>query len=762
MRVVVTDDEENETTLTSEATDAVEAAAQPDSPATGQPTISGTARVGEMLTADTSGITDTDGLTNVTYSYQWLGDDTDIAGATTSTYTLAETDEGQTIKVRVIVTDDAANETTLTSEATATVASSNPTAGICDRTEQVQDAILGMLNGVVDDCADVTDSHLAGITIGLRISNGPYDRQALSLQSGDFAGLVNIEQLAIYNHTMDALPEDVFDGLGSLESLGLSDNEIAALPEGVFDGLGSLEWLDLSDNEIAALSEDVFDGLGSLERLDLSDNEIAVLPEDVFDGLGSLESLDLGVNHIGTLPEDVFNGLGSLKYLELSGNRINALPEDVFDGLGNLKYLRLSFNQLSALPDDVFDDLGNLVHLNVQENQIGTLSEGAFNGLSSLERLDLSYNEIAALPEDVFDGLGNLKLLRLDSNDLASPPEDVFDGLDSLTRLILSHNRIHTLSEDVFEGLGNLTYLSLDGNPGTPFTLTAYLERQGDNAVLVKVAEGVPFDMAVTLSATGGTLSAASVTIEGGTAGSEAVTATRSSDGPVTVSVTSAVFQAGNYFGIQTGLGEPLILGGDAVGGNHPATGAPAISGAVQVGETLTADTSGIADEDGLTNVMYSYQWLSSRDTEIDGATGSTYTLQATDLSKTIKVRVIVTDDEGNETTLTSEATDAVEAAAQPDSPATGQPTISGTARVGEMLTADTSGIADTDGLTNVTYSYQWLGDDTDIAGATTSTYTLAETDEGQTIKVRVVTDDDGIRRVADQTTRGSPRLGGD
>ena len=33
----------------------------------------------------------------------------------------------------------------------------------------------------------------------------------------------------------------------------------------------------------------------------------------------------------------------------------------------------------------------------------------------------------------------------------------------------------------------------------------------------------------------------------------------------------------------------------------------------------------------GWTNVAYSYQWLSSRDTEIDGATSSTYTLQATD-----------------------------------------------------------------------------------------------------------------------------------
>ena len=177
---------------------------------------------------------------------------------------------------------------------------------------------------------------------------------------------------------------------------------------------------------------------------------------------------------------------------------------------------------------------------------------------------------------------------------------------------------------------------------------------------------------------------------------------------------------------------------------NTPTTGQPTISGTAQVGEMLTADTSGIADADGLDNAIYSYQWLGD-DTDIAGATSSTYTLAETDEGKTIKVRVVVTDDEGNETTLTSEATDAVEAAAQPDSPATGQPTISGTARVGEMLTADTSGIADTDGLTNVTYSYQWLGDDTDIAGATTSTYTLAETDEGQTIKVRVVvTDDEG------------------
>ena len=88
---------------------------------------------------------------------------------------------------------------------------------------------------------------------------------------------------------------------------------------------------------------------------------------------------------------------------------------------------------------------------------------------------------------------------------------------------------------------------------------------------------------------------------------------------------------------------------------NHLATGAPTISGTAQVGQTLTADVSGIADADGLTNVSYSYRWLSSRDSEIDGATNSTYTVQASDNGKVIKVRVTFTDYAGNDETLTSD-----------------------------------------------------------------------------------------------------------
>ena len=162
---------------------------------------------------------------------------------------------------------------------------------------------------------------------------------------------------------------------------------------------------------------------------------------------------------------------------------------------------------------------------------------------------------------------------------------------------------------------------------------------------------------------------------------------------------------------------------------NTSAAGAPTISGTPQVEQTLTADTSSITDEDGLTNVSYSYQWIAGG-SDIAGATGSTYTLTSSEQGQTIQVRVTFTDDADNEETLTSIATVAV--AAAPNRDATGKPTISGTPQVDQTLTADTSPIDDADGLTNVSYSYQWIAGGSDIAGATGSTYTLTSSQQGK------------------------------
>ena len=139
---------------------------------------------------------------------------------------------------------------------------------------------------------------------------------------------------------------------------------------------------------------------------------------------------------------------------------------------------------------------------------------------------------------------------------------------------------------------------------------------------------------------------------------------------------------------------------------NSPATGAPTISGTPQVGQTLTAGTSDIADTDELTKVSYSYQWIAGG-SDIDEATGSSYLLTTSEQGQTIRVKVTFTDDADNQESLTSAATLAV--AAKPNTAATGEPTISGTPQVDETLTADTSAISDEDGLANVSYQYQWL-----------------------------------------------------
>ena len=179
---------------------------------------------------------------------------------------------------------------------------------------------------------------------------------------------------------------------------------------------------------------------------------------------------------------------------------------------------------------------------------------------------------------------------------------------------------------------------------------------------------------------------------------------------------------------------------------NVPATGAPGIEGTAEVGQTLTATTSGIADDDGISTAVFAYQWLAD-DAAIDGATSSAYTVDTGDVGRELRVRVTFTDDAGNEESLISLAVIASQAQirnAEPANvPATGAPGIEGTAEVGQTLTATTSGIADDDGISTAVFAYQWLADDAAIDGATSSAYTVNTGDVGREFRVRVTFTDD-------------------
>ena len=103
----------------------------------------------ETLAAGTRSIADADGLDAAIFEYQWVSNDgnadTDIAGATGSTYTIVPGDQGRTDQGQGLLhRRREATEELLTSEATGRVGA----AGICDRTPSVMAAIVaGMIRG---------------------------------------------------------------------------------------------------------------------------------------------------------------------------------------------------------------------------------------------------------------------------------------------------------------------------------------------------------------------------------------------------------------------------------------------------------------------------------------------------------------------------------------------------------------------------------------------------------------------------------------
>ena len=473
----------------------------PNTPATGLPTITGTAQVGDTLTAVTTGISDGDGLVNATFAYQWLDDDAEINGATASSYTLADADAGKAIKVKVSFADDAGNDEELTSAATEAVAAAPPP------------------------------------------PNSPA------------TGLPTITGVAQVGETLTAGATGISDG------------------DGLDNAAFAYQWL-ADDAEI--------------------------------------------------------NGATASTYTLADADAGKAIK------------VKVSFT----------DDAGN-------DEELTSAATGA----------------VAAAPP---------------------PPNTLATGLPSITGTAQVGE---TLTADATgisdaEGLDNATFAyqwladdaDIAGANGSSYTL---VDADAGKAVKVRV----------------------SFTDDGG------------NEEESTSAATGAVAAA-----------PPP---------NTPATGTPTITGVAQVGEILTADTTGISDDDGLDNAAFAYQWLAN-DADIAGANGSSYTLVDADAGKAVKVRVSFTDDGGNEEEITSAATGAVAAASPPpNTPATGAPTITGAAQVGETLTADTTGISDADGLDNAAFAYQWLADDAEINGATISSYTLVAIEAGKSIKVRVTFTDD-------------------
>lgn len=154
----------------------------------------------------------------------------------------------------------------------------------------------------------------------------------------------------------------------------------------------------------------------------------------------------------------------------------------------------------------------------------------------------------------------------------------------------------------------------------------------------------------------------------------------------------------------------------------------PVISGKPVVGEVL--DTSdGVWNTSGV--VTYTYQWYSGGST-ISGATSSKFTVTSSEVATKITVIVTATTKNGS-STATSAPTAIVYLTGN-----TALPVITGTARVGNLLSTTTG-----TWLNSPTISYNWQRSVDGIAwvntGGNASTYTITNDDAGNYLRVQVI-----------------------
>ena len=763
LQVGFTDDAGNQETLTSAATAAV--AAKPNSPANGAPTISGTAQVGETLTANTSGVDDADGLGNVQYEYQWLADDSDIAGATGLTYTLINTDEGKAIKVQVSFTDDEGNAETLTSAATAAVTAAPPS----------------IAPGEPQNL-ELTPVAVGTTGVGIKVfwdapsATGGSDISGYRIQwkggSQDYPDDQETRQAFVENapYTIDTTSPTPIEG----DELTVRVTAVNGAGAGVWTE--KIGWLPShTDLELWLLMKEYADEkqttfpwvLETWKYLDRYEVPVEVGPTP---GLGSVPLLPCVSSYT-----DGDDGLKEchvekFKILQIEDPKPRiiihemahafTLANRVTDAPGPLAIAHLYFDSLNLQgglrgcePRELYADVLTMLTLDIDESSYWKTCNGD-NAQREAQALDVLRSAVdGEMPQWFADTYTDAE----DEPDLERLWTDVQDLPGREWNVVVYQLR------DAFGGYCNnrLTWMSMQYSEDK---LTQPWMDGGCPPPEPSSLEVTPGDGELTL-AWDAPASDGDSDVEGYIVQWKSVYksyddwATRRQravlDSPTSLTYTISGLGNGAYdvrvrAYNHIGPGQPLdvesVTLSEPVTPNTPATGVPTISGTAQVGETLTVDTSGIADEDGMENGIFTFFW------QVYDATGwnvvptdyeGTYTIEPRDVGMTIYVLVFFVDDAGNGEALTSAETDAVAAASTPNSPATGAPTITGTAQVGETLTADTSDIADDDGLNNVQYEYQWLADDSEIAGATSLTYTLADADEGKAIKVEVSFTDD-------------------
>ena len=758
------------------------AAPQVNSPATGVPTISGTAQVGETLSAETSDIADEDGLDSVSYHYQWMRTDTDIADATDSTYTLTDDDQGNTIRLKVTFIDDNGNSETLTSAATAEVSKrpqflvSNLGVGV-EGAGGIQRTLSAARSGFAQ--AFTTGANTDGYAVGavdIQMSNffdasNTADQLRVTINSVASEGEPDDAHCTLTNpSSFTALSVITFEaptGAGSCLQLAAETTYFVVIEWISPTGTDSFAVIPQTypTKESAATAEDP----GGAEGWSIADHSYYLSVSSdartwtAYDEMASfkikVEEGDAAAAKANSPATGVPTISGTVQVGETLTADTSGIADE--DGIDDVEF------SYQWLADDTDVDGATDSTYTLTDAEQGKTVKVKVSFTDDAENEEtltsVATAAVAAKANSPATGLLTITGTAQVGETLTADTSAIEDA-DGLEDVSYEYQWIAGGTD--IDGATDSTYTLADADEGKTIQVKVTLTDDADNeetltstateAVAAKsntAPTGLPtitgtLQVEQTLTADTSAIEdedglenvsyeyqwiVGGTDIDGATGSSYLLT---SSEQGQTIQVKVTFTDDADNEETLTSVATAAV----AAKANTAPTGLPTITGTAQVEQTLTADTSAIADEDGLTSISFEYQWIAGG-TDIDGATGSSYELTSSEQGQTIQVRVTFTDDAENEESLTSVATEAVTAA--PNREATGQPTISGTPQVEETLTADTANVADQDGLTGVSYSYQWTAGGSDIDGATNSTYTLTASELGKTIQVRVTFSDD-------------------
>ncbi|CAH1780993.1 unnamed protein product [Owenia fusiformis] len=335
-------------------------------------------------------------------------------------------------------------------------------------------------------------SHIPNDTLELYLNGNAIT----NIQSGSFAGLVNLTKLDLTNNIISSIAMGTFDSLRQLKTLYLTQNSVQEFDGRLVSRLTKLQKIHLNQNTLHRIPD--LSACVDLQYLSLETNLLknVTFPEG-YQKLKNLSTVVLNKNlKLTSLSKADFRNLqfSKMRKFTISGCKISKVENGTFSFFSKLSSLSIGYNPLDSdqlavilkdmsksrqlvaldvssisfdgsLPLGIFDSMNNtnLQTLTMRHNDIKTIQSKAFSTLKTLKMLDISFSKIAGWEEEAFSGLKTLTDLRLFGNAIYTYHEGTFPS--TLKKLDLSYNyNVKYISDYTFDNLRKLTELRLHHN----------------------------------------------------------------------------------------------------------------------------------------------------------------------------------------------------------------------------------------------------------------------------------------------------------